>query len=405
MSVGRGALLLAVLGASWLAGSLLGTGRVFLTSGYHLLVISLLAVGLYGSTRDIDIPELRQNRRTVVLALSVGVTAKVALISTVMVLFFPEPSSVVLGVAVAQIDPLAVAAAQHRSRMSASARAVLNAWAAFDDPVTVLLTVYLSMFALNAGGASAVTLASPVATFGLNILLNLGFAAVAFAAWLAARRLSAHGWLTSGRSRARLAQAGIAALVLLYAAFGVAGSLLLGIALIGLFFRPYPGWRRTSAGIVFGALLAATASLGVVLAGTSEILTWLTLVKGVVLGITAYAAQMLTGWFLSRGRDRFDRLYLTFSQQNGLTAIVLALVLEPDFPGAVAVIAPAIVVTNGLYYLGGALVRRAELRDEKEQEDALRPASRVRPSAAVSVPKVRRGPAPEPSLPRSDTAR
>ncbi|WP_410614207.1 hypothetical protein [Amycolatopsis sp. lyj-109] len=402
MSVGRGAMLLAVLGSGWLAGHVLGTGYVFLTPGYHLLVISLLAVGLYGSTRDIDISELRQNRRTVVLALSAGVTAKVVLIAAVMVLLYPAPASIVLGVAVAQIDPLAVAAAQRQTRMSSSTRAVLNAWAAFDDPVTVLLTVYLSMFALNRGGGGVAALASPAATFGFDVLLNLAFAGGALVGWWITRRAGLHAWLASGSSPARYAQACVAVLALAYGVVGVLGSLLLGIALIGLFFRPYLEWRRTSAGIVFGALLVATAALGLVLAGTAGTLTWATLVKGVVLGTTAYAAQMVTGWLLSRGRSRFDRLHLALSQQNGLTAIVLALVLEPDFPGAVAVIAPAIVVTNGLYYLGGVFVRRVERREGPEPDDA---AAAGRPDRTVTERKARRAPSPEPSLPRSGTAR
>ncbi len=406
MSVGRGAILLAVLGASWLAGRVLDTGDLYLTPGYHLLILSLLAVGLYGSTRDIDIEELRRNRRTVLLALSVGVTAKVVLIAGVMVLFFPEPSSVVLGVAVAQIDPLAVAAAQRRSRMSVSARAVLNAWAAFDDPVTVLLTVYLSMFALHSG-ASGAAFASPAAGFFLDVLLNLAFAAVALMTWWVTRRAGVHEWLASSSRQARFAQVGVAALALGYAVLGVLQALMLGIALIGLFFRPYMTWRRVSAGIVAGALMVATAALGLVLAGSGDLLTWSALGKGVVLGVAAYAAQMLTGGLLSRGRGRFDRLYLALSQQNGLTAIVLALVLEPDFPGAVAVIAPAIVVTNGLYFLGGGLIRREEVREEKKSESALDPnfTKGYHPSYPVKARRAQRGPSVEPSLPKPGTAR
>src|SRR5690242_18010760 len=118
MALGRGALLLAVLGAGWLGGSALRVGDIYLTSAYHLVIVSLLAIGLYGSTRDIDLGELRNNRRTVLLALTLGVLAKVVFIATVMLVLYPEPASLVVGVAVAQIDPLAVASAQGRRRMS-----------------------------------------------------------------------------------------------------------------------------------------------------------------------------------------------------------------------------------------------------------------------------------------------
>ncbi|GAB3469280.1 cation:proton antiporter [Actinophytocola sediminis] len=390
MALGRGALLLAVLAASWLAGSALRVDDVYLTPAYHFVILSLLAVGLYGSTRDIDFPELWRNRRTVLLALTLGVLAKVVFIAAVMLVLFPEPASIVLGVAVAQIDPLAVAAATRRRRMSESARAVLNAWAAFDDPVTVLLTVYLSTFALRLGGVDAGP-ASPETTFLADVALNFLFAGAAFGVWLVARQTGLSAWLAGGGFVARAGQVVVAVLALGYAAFGVTQSLLLGIALVGLFFRPYAVWRRTAAGVVFGALLVATAALGLVLAGTADLITVGLIGKGVVLGVAAYVAQLLTGWLLSRGRDRFDRLYLAFSQQNGLTAIVLALVLEPDFPGAVAVIALAIVVTNVLYGAGDALVNRLELRAELDQPPI--PAAAGAVTAATAQPTPRSVPA------------
>lgn len=398
MALARGALLLAVLGASWLAGSALRVEDIYLTAAYQVVILSLLAVGLYGSTRDIDFTELWRNRRTVLLALTLGVLAKVVFIAAVMLLLYPEPASLVLGVAVAQIDPLAVAAAQRRRRMSESAKAVLNAWAAFDDPVTVLLTVYLSMFALRLSGAvPAGPAGSAETTFFTGLLLNLLFAAAAFAGWWAARRTGLAARLTSGGVLARAGQVVVAVVALGYAALGVTQSLMLGIALTGLFFRPYAAWRRTAAGIVFGALLVATAALGLVLAGTTDLITMGLVGKGVVLGVAAYVAQMLTGGLLSRGRGRFDRLYLAFSQQNGLTAIVLALVLEPNFPGAVAVIALAIVVTNVLYGIGGAFVNHLELRDDLGRSPVTR-----RPR--VTAVAVRPAPSAEPAHPKPGTA-
>jgi NhaP-type Na+/H+ or K+/H+ antiporter len=410
MALGRGVLLLAVLGASWVAGSAMRVGDIYLTSAYHFAILSLLAIGLYGSTRTIDFPELWKNRRTVMLALSLGVMAKVVFIASVMLLLYPEPASLVLGVAVAQIDPLAVAAAGRRRRMSESAKAVLNAWAAFDDPVTVLLTVYLSMFALRLGGGGPAAGGSAAETeFAVGLLLNVLYAAAAFAVWWFARRTGLAEWLVSGGFLARAGQVAVGVLALGYAALGVTQALMLGIALVGLFFRPYLAWQRTADGIVFGALLVATAALGLVLAGTAEGITPGLLLKGAVLGVAAYVAQVLTGGLLSRGRGRFDRLYLAFSQQNGLTAIVLALVLEPDFPGAVAVIALAIVVTNVLYGAGSALVNRLEQRaDRQPVPKPVVAAPTVAPPVApwpVTAATVRQAPFAEPARPKPGTAR
>jgi hypothetical protein len=46
-----------------------------------------------------------------------------------------------------------------------------------------------------------------------------------------------------------------------------------------------------------------------------------------------------------------DRWHISFAQQNGLTAIILALLFEPVHPGTVAIVAPAIIVVNGLHAL------------------------------------------------------
>ncbi|MFJ2924851.1 hypothetical protein ACIPIU_07430 [Streptomyces massasporeus] len=45
-----------------------------------------------------------------------------------------------------------------------------------------------------------------------------------------------------------------------------------------------------------------------------------------------------------------DLAHLGFGQQNGITAILLALALEPRFPGTVGVVGPAIVTVNLLHH-------------------------------------------------------
>jgi hypothetical protein len=41
-----------------------------------------------------------------------------------------------------------------------------------------------------------------------------------------------------------------------------------------------------------------------------------------------------------------DRVYLALGQQNGITAVILALALQPVLPYAVSVVAPAILAVN-----------------------------------------------------------
>ncbi|WP_092782848.1 cation:proton antiporter [Actinokineospora terrae] len=334
--------LVGVIGVCWAVAGLFGVSGVHTSAAYHLFVMVLLAVGLYGSTRGIPLEELRGNVGVVVLAVTVGVLAKTALIAGVMYLVDSRPVSVVLGVAVAQIDPLSVAATMDR-RMSGRAKAILSAWAAFDDPVTVLLVVYLSAFALGTPGV----LSAGLADFGTSLLLNAGYAVVVAGLWLLLRsRLP--GWLVLLAALAALAVA-------------ATQGLMLGVALAGLVVRPFEGEPRVEKAVertMTGALLLAGVALGVVLAGVVGSGSLGLLLKGMLLGVAAFGAQMLIGSLIAIRLPRYDRWCLALSQQNGLTAIVLALLLEPSFPGTVTVVAPAIVVTYLLFTAGAHILDR-----------------------------------------------
>jgi NhaP-type Na+/H+ or K+/H+ antiporter len=149
------AVLLGALGALVL-GTVIGLvtdpSRMVGTTGYVFATGLLLAVGLYGSTHGIDLPDLRRDLRGVVAAVTLGVVLKAALISGVMVLAFDRPEYLILGIVVAQIDPLSVAALSRDGHMSQRARSLLSAWASFDDPMTVLLTLYVAGYAYTAAG-------------------------------------------------------------------------------------------------------------------------------------------------------------------------------------------------------------------------------------------------------------
>ncbi len=71
---------------------------------------TLLAIGLYGSTYGIDLAEARAHVRLILLAITVGVLFKAVLIGLPLWWLFDDPRYLILGVAVAQIDQLSVAA-------------------------------------------------------------------------------------------------------------------------------------------------------------------------------------------------------------------------------------------------------------------------------------------------------
>lgn len=360
---------LALLG--YVVGTLIGDDRIrgLVTAGPYLVAISiLLVIGLYSSTHGIECAHLRVDLGTVLLAVTIGVVAKALLISALMFAFFHEPTYIVLGVVVAQIDPLSVAALQKSSRMSERGKALLLAWASFDDPVTTLLTVYSVSIALAAGalaGQGTNGLAhGGLAEFGTGLTWNLLLAGVVFAVWWAAfrrngrRRAATGGAKTAerpGGTRSTASFVAQCALLVAAAAAAVWQFWMLAIALIGLFLRPRltrnpDGFPRSLDRLTVLAFALATTALGVLLVPEVR---WL---PGLVLGVAAFTAQVLAGTVLGRAQTRTDRVSLALAQQNGITAIVLALLLESSFPGTVGVVAPAIliinvlhVVTNGVY--------------------------------------------------------
>ncbi|GAA4413154.1 hypothetical protein ACFQV2_29835 [Actinokineospora soli] len=352
----RAAVLLGLAGAGWLAARAFGLDGVAHSPVYAWLITALLGVGLYAAAFGIDLGEARAHLRTVLLAVTVGVIAKVAVIAVVVVGFYGDPRMLLLAVAVAQIDPLSVAALRSRSRLSPSGVTLLSAWASFDDPVTVLLTAYLAGFVLPVeGDAGLGALDTGLGPFLLNLALNALLAVVVIAAW--------RGFLWwKARERPlspRLRQAGrvvAALLVLAVAVFAVSQALLLALAVIGLFVRPRIDAVIDRVALV--ALYSATFAIGMVV-----VVDRVTALTGVVLGAAAFFAQFLIALVLpARGLSTSDRVSLAFAQQNGLTAIVLALLLEPVYPGAAGIIAFAVLVINATH-AGIGLLRGPDVAD------------------------------------------
>ncbi len=320
-------------------------------SGYALAIACLLAIGLYASTFGIELKEARKHLRIILSAVTVGVVLKAVIIGGSLALIFQNPFFLILGVTVAQIDPLSVAGLLKGNRMSAKAKTILASWASFDDPITVILALYAPLLVMQLTGAELGSITGSSDT-GVNLLayiqelgLNLGFAGGILVLWLLIRYYSTKVWAW--------AAAGLAAAVyvLLFASLSVAAFyfMMLGIALIGLFLRPAKIERYIKHAITW-ALRTAAVLLGFLLIEGIDI--WM----GIALGVAAYCAQIVVGFLLTRKLPRKDRWHIAFAQQNGITAIILALLFEPIQPGTVAIVAPAIVVINGLHGIANKLV-------------------------------------------------
>lgn len=310
---------------------------------YTIIIATLLATGLYASTYGIDLKEARNHWKLIIRAVTVGVLLKALIIGGSLALIFQDPFFLILGIIVAQIDPLSVATLMKGSRMSTKAKTILASWASFDDPITVILSLYAPLLLLQfsdieigmiTGQSGAASFTSYIVELGIN----LGLAAQAFCLYTVIRYYSKHisAWLAFGVSMA------IYILLALAFSISVLYFMMLGIALIGLFLRP-PKLGPYIDQAVKWALGAALLLLGFLLVDGINI--W----AGVALGAAAYASQIIVGFLLTKKLPTKDRWHIAFAQQNGITAIILALLFEPVHPGTVAIVAPAIVVINTLH--------------------------------------------------------
>lgn len=336
-------------------GLVVDTSALVDSGGYLFGAGLLLAVGLYGSTYGIDLRELRADLTGVLAAVTVGVLLKAALIAGVMLLVLRRPEALVLGVAVAQIDPLSVAALGRDGRMSPRARSLLTAWASFDDPMTVLLTLYLAGYAYTAAGHSG---APGIAGGGgggyaVGLGLNAALLAGVLLVWWAGRRTAALLPDTGSVRRARGAV--VVLLVVTMVVLAAARELMLAVALAGLVVRSAVVGRVLGRA-VGGAFLAAFLALGLLLA--QGVAWW----PGLVLGMAAFGAQAVVALgvmpLFVRGLGRGDWIALGLAQQNGITAVLIALTLERDFPGTAATVGPAVITVNVLHALAQKLLTR-----------------------------------------------
>jgi NhaP-type Na+/H+ or K+/H+ antiporter len=328
---------------------------------YGGVITTLLAVGLFASAFGISRQELRRNAKVVIVAITLGVAVKAALTGGIMALAFGSVVYVMLGVAVAQIDPLSVAAMLRDSSMSGRAQSVLSAWASFDDPITVLLVVYLASFTLHAAGTgrAAGILIAGAGSYLQQMVLNLTLIAVAAAIWWVRAEIRRR------RPDARLLNPLTCICLAGLIAAAVRFDLLIGITACGLFFRP-PIEALVSR-VVGVAFYAATFLLGMLLITGTNV--W----AGLLLGGSAFAVQILAGSAISRGMPRPDRVQLALGQQNGITAIILALALQPYVPEAVGIIAIAIVVVNILNIVSNGLWDRHLMNGSAHSSPSPRP--------------------------------
>lgn len=280
-----------------------------------------LVVGLYGSVVGIDLEAVRRRKWLALTVVTVAVPVKVAVTGLVMYLIYPHPISFLASVALTQIDPLSVdTLLRDKEKMSAEAQGILRIWASFDDPVTVLFG-FLILMPLVSG----VSIGVGTGSYAMGLLLNLGPAAVL---WGLSR------WTGLLHRRA----VGLVLLAVTLTLAFVTGSYLLA-AITGLLLRPIPEKYLSRVVAVLYHAIVFVVGMAIYSYGVD-------LRLGVLLAIVEFCViQPLSTIAVYSGTTQ-DLLRIAYSQQNGLTTLLMGIAFQELGFGALQILLPAIVAVN-----------------------------------------------------------
>ena len=313
--------LLLAIGVGALFATLFPTITITQLPHYEFVLNTILGIGLYGAVHGINLKGFRTHQGLILRAITFGVLLKNIIIGGLMWIIFQTPLAFLLAIIVTQIDPLSVAhlIKKKSSKFSKSARTILSAWASFDDPMTVILALYVFLPMLQ---WKHFTVIEGFIQIGVNLLLAL----VIFVLWNHFKRTN------------------ISQLFLLFFAFLISLwlQLLLAIAIVALFVRPRITYLPQ---IIHGAFLISAVILGSLIKFDPQ-----SIIYGVTLGAIAFFAQGIATLIVAPKLKRIDKLFLSFAQYNGITSIILALIIAENIPQVLNIIGFAILTINGLYY-------------------------------------------------------
>jgi hypothetical protein len=300
------------------------------TGFLNYLQYTLLAIGLYGAVYGIDLGALQQQKKTALIVVTLGVCFKILFIWGILYIVTGLQISWLLGAILGQIDPLSTAKLSGSSKLSQSGKSLLNTRASFDDPMTVLIAMYMVVPFLF------VTWQSIGGGYIMWLWANILFAGLIY---IATR-------LFTGRY--------IHAFLLIYSFFvAVYFQRMLGIALIALFLRPeFPNFSKNLDLSVQIAFFASVFLLGIYMSGWRTGNIW----YGILLWVVVYISQIIATYLCVHTVSHKDKKFLAFAQYNGITSIILATTLSIYDPTLVGYTAIAIITITLLYMLSNHLL-------------------------------------------------
>lgn len=309
-------ILLTVIGFG--LGSIIGINPIEIDN-FNILASLALAFGLYTAVSGIDINSLGKYKKISVFIVTAGVPIQILVTAAIMYIIYPHPISILVAVAIDQIDPISVSTLlNNKLGMTKAAKSLLNVWASFDDPVTVLFG-----FALLLPLVTDTSFAS-IKDLGLGLILNIVPAVTVY--YLAKSKV--------------LKKKPVQIITLLLSIiFTVATQSFLFIALVGLLVRPFDAKNlgKYTTAIYYAILL---------IVGMSLPFYGIDLRLGFLLALVEFfVVQPLSAITMVKGTAN-DIFRLAFAQQNGLTTLLMGLTFQALGFNVLPILLPAIICIN-----------------------------------------------------------
>jgi hypothetical protein len=294
---------------------------------YEYLINFILAIGLYASVSAINTSSLREDKKIIFKAVTLGVMLKILIIFTIM--YFKAPTSIeafMLAIIVAQIDPLSVSAIlrHDNSILSERAETIIRAWSSFDDPVTAFLAILIATFYLDTSTG-----------WHINIITLISFIILGIAFFFYRRNKFSS-----------------ATNLLFFITFLLLATLyqqFFAIAISGLFIR------TKDIKNIIKKVLPCLYHFSIALMGM-KLVYGINIIDAIILAGAAVCSQIIVGYIMTKNFPIPDRWFISFSQQNGLTAIILSLLLLKYDPQFTSIVAPAILLINILHMFSNTII-------------------------------------------------
>lgn len=304
----------------WIVGSLTNINPIEL-SFFQPFASAALVVGLYGSVMGIDLNAIQKRRLLAIIVVTIAVPIQILVTGGLMYIIHPFSISFLIAVAMTQIDPLSVdTLLRDKDKMSDEAKGILRIWASFDDPVTVIFG-FLILLPLITGEESGVTF--PI--FMLGLAANLLPALLIYV-------LKTRTAIFDNKAIET-----ITLIAVLVFSFFTQGYLLAAIA--GLLLRPIPEKYFSRAVYALYQIIVFTVGMAIFTYGIDLRLGFLIAV------VEFFVIQPLTSIIVFNGTPG-DLLRIAFSQQNGLTTLLMGIAFQALGYDVLPILLPGIIIVN-----------------------------------------------------------